>query len=1289
MVVLDSTNDQMLAMDMLAFDKMKGNRRKQSKPIRVSNSADSETVEPGSNFIGQSDFQNNGEISDVEGKQIEENSSSEMRMERHIMEKESDMRLNGKLNGSELEHKIENNNKLLSSFHNNPNSESYPTKYHRLGSELFMPNAFPTNGDPGAERRMEPSHDNGGEDRYNDMLDKATNSDEEGKKVDGGNRIFHQDAYCAICDREFCNKYFLKTHRANKHGIFDNSTSPVSATSMGPSMSLPQDITSTASPVQPPTLTTSSSFKVMDFIQSLPATEPKVKVPDTPKPSKPESKSPLMPNPPSTPTTPGAPSINNSTTSNSASKPVPKDMEDFCELCQKHFCNKYYLKKHKQDVHGIAPPDGSSASSNKRGRPKDLQAQLDAITSSTMSLGIPTSSSSLSSFMPPHSLPNMPGLPNMPPGVMVLNPFMAPMLLHAGGLMPSQGQMPTQPIMSQPAPTSPTPPPPIPSHSSACTPPPTSMSSSAGQTPTSNGVLNAEAYCDLCQKEFCNKYFLKIHRANKHGVFFDDFPFGPPIPPYKMPIFSDNKPTSEKSESINESESNKQEASPKPGTSLVSSNPENSATYCNLCNQEFASKYTYRIHRIQIHGMLNEAYEGALMEDIMKNTMKDRIESQMKISPNSLAKMEMDEYFNSRMMENGMSTMFSNMVAAKLADRVTCDICNKILCNKYFLKVHKQKVHGVEPSPEQDLKLDISKSHHQYMNEMTSPAKSALKMELSDPIPKLPTSMGLSLPMAFSKGNEGPLDMSPNSVEKPSKDELVKMGIDPEAYCEICKKEFCSKYFLRTHKLNIHGIRCEKPETPESDKMAFLNMSLNQSSLAMSMNQNNFPVNQNNNKPLNLSMNSNKKGKNGFEKHSWRWKEPVNSSRVICELCNKEVCNKYFLRTHKLNKHGILPSETSLSPSRSSPYPSEFDTQSNSSLPTDLSMRERNNQSPLAVHLDSNVSRPSSIYGFEHKNRDSENMTTDIDNSDPNSYYNSYNEVCQLCKRRFKNIKRLKQHIMKDHGMLSARRLFSENEIDNRTCRMCDASFPSELAMHLHMIQEHNAQVSLNTNENERENMPPVSRPRKLKSRLRLRKFSLVTKQKYYSCSQCDFKSKWLNNLCDHELKVHNISQKNGQTFGNIHVNNSSKLGKFKCSNCTRKFPSIIQCNRHIREEHIRKKDFSVNISNTRYSCDSCSFSTRFVKQLKRHVARVHSGIVEPQNGLDIEDEYSGKTNNSEPLNLHVQAINGSDCEMQAFKIKDCSSLCSDFVTSVVKMPVRHHVNAPITVTFHLTPMEQ
>ncbi|CAK9302595.1 unnamed protein product [Gordionus sp. m RMFG-2023] len=34
-------------------------------------------------------------------------------------------------------------------------------------------------------------------------------------------RIFNHDAFCELCNKEFCNKYFLKTHKANKHGVFD------------------------------------------------------------------------------------------------------------------------------------------------------------------------------------------------------------------------------------------------------------------------------------------------------------------------------------------------------------------------------------------------------------------------------------------------------------------------------------------------------------------------------------------------------------------------------------------------------------------------------------------------------------------------------------------------------------------------------------------------------------------------------------------------------------------------------------------------------------------------------------------------------------------------------------------------------------------------------------------------------------------------------------------------------------------------------------------------------------
>ena len=35
-------------------------------------------------------------------------------------------------------------------------------------------------------------------------------------------KIFHVDAYCYLCKKEFCNKYFLRTHLANKHKVFLN-----------------------------------------------------------------------------------------------------------------------------------------------------------------------------------------------------------------------------------------------------------------------------------------------------------------------------------------------------------------------------------------------------------------------------------------------------------------------------------------------------------------------------------------------------------------------------------------------------------------------------------------------------------------------------------------------------------------------------------------------------------------------------------------------------------------------------------------------------------------------------------------------------------------------------------------------------------------------------------------------------------------------------------------------------------------------------------------------------------
>lgn len=42
------------------------------------------------------------------------------------------------------------------------------------------------------------------------------------------------DAYCNLCERSFCNKYFLKTHFAKKHGVL-NLISPSTESTQSPS----------------------------------------------------------------------------------------------------------------------------------------------------------------------------------------------------------------------------------------------------------------------------------------------------------------------------------------------------------------------------------------------------------------------------------------------------------------------------------------------------------------------------------------------------------------------------------------------------------------------------------------------------------------------------------------------------------------------------------------------------------------------------------------------------------------------------------------------------------------------------------------------------------------------------------------------------------------------------------------------------------------------------------------------------------------------------------------------
>ncbi|XKL65286.1 hypothetical protein PGB90_008706 [Kerria lacca] len=104
---------------------------------------------------------------------------------------------------------------------------------------------------------------------------------------------------------------------------------------------------------------------------------------------------------------------------------------------------------------------------------------------------------------------------------------------------------------------------------------------------------------------------------------------------------------------------------------------------------------------------------------------------------------------------------------------------------------------------------------------------------------------------------------------------------NPEAFCNICNKEFCNKYFLKTHKANKHGVYCENKDSSVDTELPAIPLMF-----TWNVKNNNVKVPTN---PYLFNVNT------------------VKDSSAFCNICEKEFCNKYFLRRHKEKMHGIIP----------------------------------------------------------------------------------------------------------------------------------------------------------------------------------------------------------------------------------------------------------------------------------------------------------------------------------------------------------------------------------------------
>ncbi|KAK2150882.1 hypothetical protein LSH36_384g05080 [Paralvinella palmiformis] len=1140
----DMHTEPMDDYDGSSANKMGGRsgRRKQNKPIRVFMDADPTEGEP--------------EAAMPTANSCDMESSSPV-VDRQSTEATSQFVINCDLcmKSFETQSALTDHIQSVHEIDNDDNPDSFPTKYHQLGSELqheATSLAALEEGQPRSHSLPKPAFYNG------------SDSNSPGGGSGGNKKIFHKDAFCELCDREFCNRYFLKTHKANKHGVFDSSPCESPSNKSLPAL-IPLQMEGEDMPVS-----SSSSPKDM----SVSSVQSKPSAPTPPAPSKPKEITTSVPSS-SKPTsvTASIPSLPTALEKRASfDKPSP-DMEDYCELCQKHFCNKYYLKKHKQDVHGIVPEDTPGA---KRARPSHGNSPMSMSMSavSTNPLLLPHTASPLtSSAMNGNGA--IPGLSSMA-NVMFINPFGPPLALLQSQQLNHAGFPPHLAGLPQ-----------LPHAMPEAESPKTSLPSSTNPAgifplpPDPFRLMGGEVVCDICKKEFCNKYFLKLHKANKHGMPIDDLPSSLPLMLPGLPGLPQNLSLQDPSgKELGELPVKKERASPSSPDDRTPK--QNYMETCDICKKEFPNQYSLKIHIVNTHNQRLPEFD--LLPELSKA-------ENLGILGNS---------------------MFNNMMAAKLADRVMCDICNKEVCNKYFLKTHKIKVHGVDPvQAENELNM-------QPLNMSKPPMSSPSHISF---LPGLPQ-------------KEVPIPPPSEPVTRPSDSELLKMGIDPEAYCEICKKEFCSKYFLKTHKWNLHGIKTEgtppssvrvkeRPEVPVSTKSL---------------------------------------GSSSGGRRNWKWKEPANSMRVMCELCNKELCNKYFLKTHMLNKHGINIDVSAGSPGFPAVAIKPNPGMGNPPMPAfplppfpfpGLVKDENSNTSmiPSSTSDENGITEPKKAEPaeadkFTHK---MECASADMQVCDvPSEPQCSPN----VLSAKTWPVPETTPHITDADGAinLSSSAAKSRDSYPNKdnqpeekrhkpdqafagpNCNVCGITFGENQSLHFHVMQEHKEFTPSGKQSDSPDDLscPRNSTITSLGLSLR-RKYQFGIRRKAHHMQ----KLKRLGGSVS-------IAEKVKSAIVN-HIQNHLKKKKFKCAFCHEKFSLRGLCQQHIRSKHKRE---------TSAAGDSPTKAVTVTKGLSTKI------LPGPEPTM-----------------------------MQPFTVEEMAD-GGHFARSVVYLPVYNKISEPLSVTFTLTPAE-
>ncbi len=320
-------------------------------------------------------------------------------------------------------------------------------------------------------------------------------------------------------------------------------------------------------------------------------------------------------------------------------------------------------------------------------------------------------------------------------------------------------------------------------------PPPPPASTTNKKSSKEDDFVN----CNLCSKSFCNFDFLKLHLINKHGI--------------------NDQPQQQQQQQQLKNEPNEIRYELK----LHDSNA-NTETFCFICEKDFSNKNLLKIHIMQKHNLCNSETKATITQKIKSliennNNNNNNIDDDTKPVETEQLKMLNDDG--------------TNQITGKCLDKVICNICNKQLCNKYFLRTHKAKVHGIKYELINGLSIlsETSTSGYQATNSTSDDIIDGLDMQRKRKHDENDENNDDEKNMDIEQQQDSRADedekenvesgLKNNKKIDDSNNNNNNKQVSPlptsylKAYCTLCNKELCNKYFLKSHMLNAHNINID------------------------------------------------------------------------------------------------------------------------------------------------------------------------------------------------------------------------------------------------------------------------------------------------------------------------------------------------------------------------------------------------------------------------------------------------------------------------------------------------